>query len=129
MRFLKMFRGGRVEQELSLPTVRAPADRPVPVNPPWRKDYASDEEWLSATKDHFSKLAEFERGRALKLGIEEFEWRFGGGGPFPCSVAQRLNGQVFRYDNPPPEGLPKSCICDHDYCRYCFAKSVIPGLD
>lgn len=113
----------------SLPTVRPHPDRPVPVNPPWRKDYANESEWLAAVKDYNSKLAEFEKNRCLQIGITRFRWMWSGGGPFPCSVGTRLNGEVFDYREPPPEGLPRSCICDHDYCRYCTAISIVPGFD
>jgi hypothetical protein len=84
---------------------------------------------LQAVKEHFATLREWERQRAMNLGIKTFKWRFTGGGPFRCSVADRMNGRVFSYASPPNEGMPGACECDHDYCRYCVAISVVPGFE
>lgn len=85
-----------------LPTMRPHPDRPVPVNPPWRKDYATEENWLAAIYDHQSRLAEFNRQQRLKLGITHFTWLWVKAGNPPCHIGQRNNGKVFSYSEPPP---------------------------
>ena len=117
----------RREGAQQLPTVKAHPDRPVPVNPPWRKDFETEAEYLSAIRHHTRTLKEWERQRRIGMGITHFVWRHHGGPP--CSVGARLNGRKFDYRQPPNEGLPGASECDHDYCRYCIAMDIIPGFD
>lgn len=117
----------RRAERRSLPIVRTDPQRPVPVNPPRRKSYSDDASWEAATRDHFRRLKEWERQKALRLGITQFRWVWAGGRP--CSVAERMNGRVFSYERPPNEGLPGDCVCDLGQCIYCYANSIILGSD
>lgn len=128
-RLFRFFWPDRSRNYPTLPTVKADPGRPVPVNPPLRRDFPDNDQWLAAIHDHQMKLAEYHRDRNLATGITRFRWVWAKAGPTPCSVGQKYDGKIFDYNAPPPEGLPGAARCDHDYCRYCFAKAIIPGFE
>lgn len=65
--------------------------------------------------------------RAKALGVRKFEWRHSGGGADPRKEHQRMNGEIFSYDDPPvidsrtgERGFPGQLI----NCR-CVATPVV----
>lgn len=80
-------------------------------------------------RDQVSKAtAAINRTRAQAAGLRKFKWRHSGGGRDPRRLHQEMDGNVYRYDDPPvidertgERGLPGQAI----NCR-CFA---VPVLD
>jgi hypothetical protein len=122
--------------DYSLPTVRAPEGYPgltTPAAPTKRgktpEQYEADLAiYTQAMRDHFARIAAFNRQRRVAMGLTQYRW-LACDVHGTCDVAQRNGGKVFSLVQPPPDGHVGEGRCTSpDWCR-CVAVAVVPGFN
>lgn len=93
--------------------------------------YAAEiNEYRQRMRTRFAELAEFNRKRAMSVGIKQYKWMAAAPDPaVTCDIGLRNNGKIFSYEAPPPEGHPCEGKCNsEDWCR-CIPRSIVPGFE
>lgn len=112
--------------------VEDPRDEPPPAPPgkrgkPPEQFEAEQRAYFTAMRMRVARVAAFNRERAVKVGIKEYQW-MASRTPFDCERARLNDGIIFSYLSPPPGGHPAEGGCGAgDWCR-CFSRSLVPGL-
>jgi hypothetical protein len=125
----------RGTKAFGIPTVKGPPGRPrlTPPGAPRKRGKSAEQydaelaAYRRAMRKHFAEIAAFNRRRCVALGIASYEW-VAMDVHEACDVAKRNGGQVFRYDEPPPDGHVCEGQCNSpDWCR-CIARPNIAGF-